>query len=64
MYTVLSVLSGALWGVVCLMMEAGLSIWRVAANVLNKQSQTHDKGCSSSLFLGEVLTSLHRSSLP
>jgi hypothetical protein len=27
----------------------GLQIWRVAANILNKQSQTADKGWSSSL---------------
>jgi len=27
----------------------GLQIWRVAANILNKQSQTADRGWSSSL---------------
>jgi len=27
----------------------GLQIWRVAANILNKQSRTADKGWSSSL---------------
>jgi hypothetical protein len=27
----------------------GLQIWRVAANILNKQSQKADKGWSSSL---------------
>jgi hypothetical protein len=27
----------------------GLQVWRVAANTLNKQSQTADKGWSSSL---------------
>jgi len=27
----------------------GLQIWRVAANIVNKQSQTADKGWSSSL---------------
>jgi hypothetical protein len=27
----------------------GLQVWRVAANVLNKQSRTADKGLSSSL---------------
>ena len=64
MSTVLSILSRALWGVVWLLMEEELSIKRVAANVLNKQSQTDDKGWSSSLFLGEVLTSHHHSSLP
>jgi hypothetical protein len=31
-------------------------IWRVAANILNKQSRTADEGWSSSLGLGEVLT--------
>jgi hypothetical protein len=30
----------------------GLQIWRVAANVLNKQSRTVDKGSSSSLEFG------------
>jgi hypothetical protein len=30
----------------------GLQIWRVAANILNKQSRTDDKGWSSSLGIG------------
>jgi hypothetical protein len=30
----------------------GLQIWRVAANVLNKQSRTADRGWSSSLGVG------------
>jgi hypothetical protein len=30
----------------------GLEIQRVAANILNKQSWTIDKGCSSSLGVG------------
>jgi hypothetical protein len=30
----------------------GLQIWRVAANILNKQSRTADKGWSSSLGFG------------
>jgi hypothetical protein len=30
----------------------GLQIWREAANILNKQSQTADKGWSSSLEVG------------
>jgi hypothetical protein len=30
----------------------GLQIWRVAANILNKQSRTADKGWSSSLGVG------------
>jgi len=31
-------------------------IWSVAANVLNKQLRTEDKGWSPSLRLGELLT--------
>jgi hypothetical protein len=38
----------------------GLQIWRVAANMLNKQSQTADGGGSSSLGLGGALTTLPR----
>jgi len=30
------------------------SIWRVAANILNKQSRTPEKGWSSSLVLGDA----------
>jgi hypothetical protein len=30
----------------------GVKIWRVAANILNKQSRTADKGWSSSLGVG------------
>jgi hypothetical protein len=30
----------------------GLHMWRVAANILNKQSWTADKGWSSSLWVG------------
>jgi hypothetical protein len=32
--------------------QNGLQIWRVAANILNKQSQTADRGWSSSLGVG------------
>jgi hypothetical protein len=32
--------------------EKGLQIWRVSANILNKQPRTADKGCSSSLGVG------------
>jgi hypothetical protein len=32
--------------------EDGLQIWRVAANILNKQSRTADRGWSSSLGVG------------
>jgi hypothetical protein len=35
------------------MEENGLQIWWVAANILNKQSRTAEKGWSSSLGLGE-----------
>jgi hypothetical protein len=35
----------------------GLQIWRVAANILNKQSRTADKGWSPSLGVG--LTTHH-----
>jgi hypothetical protein len=38
----------------------GHQIWRVAANVLNKQSWTADKGWSSSLGVGEGLTTPRR----
>jgi hypothetical protein len=31
----------------------GLQIWRVAANILNKQSRTADSGWSSSLGVGQ-----------
>jgi hypothetical protein len=34
----------------------GLQMWRMAANVLNKQSRTADKGWSSAWELGEGLT--------
>jgi hypothetical protein len=37
----------------------GLQIWRVAANILNKQSQTADKGWSSILGLRVGLTTPH-----
>jgi hypothetical protein len=33
----------------------GLQSWRIAAKILNKQSQTDDKGWSSSLGLDEGL---------
>jgi hypothetical protein len=35
---------------------AGLQIWRVAVNILNKQSRTADRGWSSSLGAGRRLT--------
>jgi len=45
------------WRVLNLRMEERPPIWRVAINILNKQSRTADKGWSSSLGVGEVLTS-------
>src|SRR5215469_6156425 len=44
------------WRVLRLRTEERLPIWRVAANILNKQSRTADEGWSSSLGFGEVLT--------
>jgi hypothetical protein len=44
------------WCVLGLRMEERPPIWRVAVNILNKQSRTADKGWSSSLGLGEGLT--------
>jgi len=35
-------------------------MWRVAANIFNKQSRIADKGRSSSSGLGEMLTTPHR----
>jgi hypothetical protein len=40
----------------------GLQLWRVAANILN-ESRTADKGWSSSLGVGRVLTTPHRKKL-
>jgi hypothetical protein len=37
------------WGILRLRMEERQPIWRVAANILNKQSQTDDKGLVSQL---------------
>jgi hypothetical protein len=37
----------------------GLQIWRVAANVLNKQSRTADRGWFCSLDAGRGLTTVH-----
>jgi hypothetical protein len=40
------------------------SIWKVAANKLNKQLRTTENMCSSNLVLDEVLTAPHRKKLP
>jgi hypothetical protein len=37
----------------------GLQIWRVAANILNKQSRTADMGWSSSLQVGQGANNPH-----
>ena len=37
-------------------MEERPPVWRVAANILNKQSRTADEGGPPALGLGEVLT--------
>ena len=42
------------WRVLRLPMEERPLIWRVAANILNKQYRTADKGLSSSLGVGRV----------
>ena len=44
------------WRVRRLRMEEQPPKWRVAANILNKQSRTADKGWSPAWGLGEVLT--------
>jgi hypothetical protein len=36
-----------------------LQIWRIVVNILNKQSQPVNKGWSSSMGAGEVLTAPH-----
>jgi hypothetical protein len=38
----------------------GLQIWRLAANILNKQSRTADKGNALAWGSGEGLTTPHR----
>jgi hypothetical protein len=38
----------------------GLQIWRTAANILNKQSRTADKGWHLAWGLGGGLTTPHR----
>jgi hypothetical protein len=41
------------WRILSLQMETdGLQLWRSAANTLNKQWQTADRGCASSLEVG------------
>ena len=51
------------WCVLRFQMEERPPIWRVAANILNKQSRTADKGWSSSLGFSRVLTTRHHKNL-
>ena len=49
------------WRVLRLRMEERPAIWRVAANILNKQSRTADKGWSSNLGVkNQMLRNTHR----
>jgi len=52
------------WRVLSLRMMERPPIWRVAANILNKQSRTADNGWSSSLGVPELLTTPHRKNEP
>ena len=48
------------WRTLRLRMEERPPIWRVSANILNKQLRTADKEWSSSLGLGQMLTTPDR----
>jgi hypothetical protein len=48
------------WRVLILRLEEWPPVRRVAANILNKQSRAADKVCSSSVWVGEVLTTPER----
>jgi len=52
------------WRVLRLRMEELPPIWRVAANILNKQSRTADKGWSSSLGVGRDAETPRRKKVP
>jgi hypothetical protein len=47
------------WRVLGLGMEGTASSWKLAANILNKQPRTNDKGWSSSLGVGRGATTPH-----
>ena len=51
------------WRVLRLRMEERPPIWRVAANILNKQWRTALKGWSFILVFGQVLTNPHRNNV-
>jgi len=48
------------WHVLRLQTDKQSPVWRVDANILNKQSQTPKRSGSPSWGLGEVLTTPHR----
>jgi hypothetical protein len=52
------------WCVLRLQEEELPSIWRVAANILNKQLRAAEKGWSSSLGVGWVVTTPHYKNIP
>ena len=52
------------WRVPWLRMEERRPIWRLYANILNKQSRTADSGWYFTLELGELLTTPHRKHWP
>jgi hypothetical protein len=54
-----SLILASIWRVPGLRMEERPPVWRVAANIFNKQSRTADMGWSSSLGVGEGLTTPH-----
>jgi hypothetical protein len=45
-------------------MEEQLPIWKAAANILNKQSQTAERGGPPAWWLDEFLTNPHHKSVP
>ena len=51
------------WHVLRLWVEERPPVWRVAANILNKQLRTADKLWSSSLGLGEAVATAHPNDL-
>ena len=51
------------WRVLRLQMEERSQVWRGAANIFKKQSQTADKGSPPALGSGEVLTTPPRQNI-
>jgi hypothetical protein len=52
------------WRVLRLQMKERPPVWRIAANILNKQSRTTDNGWSPKWELGEELTTPLRKTSP